>query len=123
VHHDGKGGQQRGTSRREDVLDTVIALRRPDDYRAEQGARFEVVFEKARAFHGDRAQSFEARYETRDGAAIWTRTEISDAELKRVADTVRDGLSVREAADELGMSKSKVQRLREQARVKGLVND
>ena len=29
IHHAGKGGQQRGTSRREDVLDTVIALRGP----------------------------------------------------------------------------------------------
>ena len=32
VHHAGKGGQQRGTSRREDVLDTSISLRRPSDY-------------------------------------------------------------------------------------------
>ncbi len=29
VHHTGTNGRQRGTSRREDVLDTVIALRRP----------------------------------------------------------------------------------------------
>src|SRR5262249_12527012 len=42
VHHAGKGGQQRGTSKREDVLDTVIALRRPQDYNPSQGARFEV---------------------------------------------------------------------------------
>jgi hypothetical protein len=41
-------GRQRGTSRREDALDTVIALRRPDDYSPEQGARFEVHFEKLR---------------------------------------------------------------------------
>ena len=32
IHHAGKGGQQRGTSRREDVLDTIIWLRRPADY-------------------------------------------------------------------------------------------
>ena len=32
VHHAGKTGAQRGTSKREDVLDTVIALRRPGDY-------------------------------------------------------------------------------------------
>jgi RecA-family ATPase len=38
IHHAGKGGQQRGTSRREDVLDTVIGLRRPADYIADQGA-------------------------------------------------------------------------------------
>lgn len=29
VHHDGKTGQQRGSSRREDILDMVIQLRRP----------------------------------------------------------------------------------------------
>jgi putative DNA primase/helicase len=122
VHHDGKGGQQRGTSRREDVLDTVIGLRRPDDYRSDQGARFEIVFEKARGFYGDGAQSFEAKYETRDKAAFWARTELTDAELKRVADAIREGMSVREAADELGMSKSKVGRLRDQARQKGMLD-
>ena len=44
VHHAGKGGQQRGTSRREDVLDTVIALRRPSDYLPSEGARFRGPF-------------------------------------------------------------------------------
>src|SRR3712207_8616616 len=39
IHHQGKGGTQRGTSRKEDVLDTVIALRRPDDYSPAEGAR------------------------------------------------------------------------------------
>ena len=45
IHHAGTNGRQRRTSRREDALDTVIALRRPDDYSPEQGARFEVHFE------------------------------------------------------------------------------
>jgi putative DNA primase/helicase len=49
VHHAGTNGRQRGTSRREDALDTVIALRRPEDYSPEQGARFEVHFEKLRS--------------------------------------------------------------------------
>src|SRR3712207_8895249 len=52
IHHAGKGGQQRGTSRREDALDTVIALRRPADYEPEQGARLEVHLEKARGVAG-----------------------------------------------------------------------
>src|ERR1700704_5475076 len=60
LHHAGKGGGQRGTSRREDVLDTVVSLRRPSDYSPDQGARFEVHFEKARGFHGQAAQPFEA---------------------------------------------------------------
>jgi putative DNA primase/helicase len=48
IHHAGNNGRQRGTSRREDALDTVIALRQPEDYSPEQGARFEVHFEKLR---------------------------------------------------------------------------
>src|SRR5262249_26858531 len=115
LHHAGKTGAQRGTSKREDVLDTVISLRHPADYSPDQGARFEVHFEKCRGFYGDGAQPFEARYEVRDGAALWTRTEITDAERTRVVAAIKDGLSTREAAEELGMSKSKVDRLKRKA--------
>ena len=123
IHHDGKAGQQRGTSRREDVLDAVIGLKRPADYRSDQGARFEVAFEKARGFYGEDAQGFEARYETRDGVALWTRTEITDAELVRVADALRDGMSIRETADELGMHRSRVERLKKRAAEKGMLDE
>ena len=61
IHHSGKGGAQRGTSRREDVLDTVIGLRRPAEYNPEDGAVFEVHFAKSRGFIGDDAKPFEAR--------------------------------------------------------------
>jgi hypothetical protein len=86
-----------------------------------QGARFEVHFEKARGFHGADAQLFEARYEVRDGAAMWTRTAITDAELRRVADAIGGGLSVREAGKALEMPKSKVQRLKDRAEKQGLL--
>src|SRR5262249_56792759 len=98
LDHAGKTGGQRGTSKREDVLDTVISLRHPADYSPDQGARFEVHFEKCRGFYGNGAQPFEARYEVRDGAALWTRTEIVDAERARVVAAIKDGLSTREAA-------------------------
>jgi hypothetical protein len=106
------GGAQRGTSRREDVLDTVMSLRRPADYQPDQGARFEVHFEKAR---GDEAKPFEARYEIRDAGSLWTRTEIVDAERARVDAALKDGMSIREAAEELGIHRSKVERLRKKA--------
>jgi hypothetical protein len=114
-HHAGKGGAQRGTSRREDVLDTVISLRRPADYLPEQGARFEVHFEKSRGFFGNDAQPFEARYEVREQAAVWTRTDIPDADRARVVAAMKDGMSIRDAAKELDMHKSRVERLRRKA--------
>lgn len=60
VHHSNKSGLQRGTSRREDVLDVVIGLRRPVDYRPDEGAKFEVHFEKSRGIYGDDVKPFEA---------------------------------------------------------------
>ena len=122
IHRSGKTGQQRGTSRREDVLDTVIMLCRPADYVADQGARFEIELEKGRAVHGDDARPIEARYEERDGAAVWTRVEITDVELQRVADALRGGLSIRDAANKLGMHKSKVERLKKKAVERGLLD-
>lgn len=61
VHHAGKAGTQRGTSRREDILDIVVALRRPENYRPDEGARFTVRFEKTRNLVGPEAETFEAQ--------------------------------------------------------------
>ena len=112
VHHAGKGGQQRGTSRREDVLDTSISLRHPADYSPVEGARFEVHLEKARGVHGDAARPFEAKLDVRDGMAIWATRELDDANRARVQALLDDGLSVRDIADETGISKSTVQRIK-----------
>lgn len=109
VHHAGKGGQQRGTSRREDVLDLVLTLKRPDDYNTEQGARFEVHFEKARNLMGAESKSFEAQLS--DGE--WTFKDIEDLETLKVVELKEEyGLSYRDIAKEMeGMTKSRAQRL------------
>jgi putative DNA primase/helicase len=113
IHHAGKGGQQRGTSRREDALDTVIALRRPSDYEPDQGARFVVHLEKARGVVGADAAPFEAKLvETGDGGLAWAWSDLAGAQHDRAADLLRDGLSVRDVADEVGMTKSAVHRLK-----------
>ena len=122
AHHTGKNGLQRGTSRREDVLDTVIHLRQPSDYSPEQGARFEVHYEKNRGFYGDDARSFEAKYEERNNAAMWTRTGLADVELDRVANALNEGMSIRDIAEMLGIHKSKVERLKNKAKEMGKLN-
>jgi putative DNA primase/helicase len=121
VHHAGKGGDQRGTSRREDVLDVSISLRRPSDYVASEGARFEVHLEKARGVIGDKAKPFEAKYELRDEAAVWTTRNIEDIDLSRVRELLKvEGMSIRDIAEETKMSKSKVHRLKKQIEIMAL---
>jgi hypothetical protein len=111
VHHAGKAGKQRGTSKREDVLDTVVALRRPDDYRASEGARFTVHFEKARGIFGPEAEPFEAALSTEGGQVSWSRHALADPDASRISLLIEDGKSIRDIARTLGRSKSTVGRI------------
>ncbi|GJD51765.1 hypothetical protein OPKNFCMD_4523 [Methylobacterium crusticola] len=107
VHHSGKGGGQRGTSRKEDVLDSVIALRRPEDYSPAEGARFEVHFEKARGFSGPDAEPFEAALT----ATGWAVRDLDDALEDRVLALHAEGMKQREIAAEVGKSAATVNRI------------
>ena len=107
VHHAGKGGGQRGTSRKEDVLNTVIALKRPPDYSPIQGARFEVHFEKARGFFGEEAKPIEASLKDGD----WSTSDINrDGDDDALVSLREQGLSMREIAQRTGASKSAIDR-------------
>ena len=115
IHHAGKGGQQRGTSRREDVLDTVIALRKPENYSPDSGTCFEVHFEKNRGLYGDNIKPFEAHLETHlsnDGVETinWEYKSLDDSTFDKVCRLSIDGLSNTEITQELGIHKSTVSR-------------
>lgn len=108
VHHTGKGGQQRGTSKKEDILDTVLLLKRPDDYEPRQGARFIVTFDKARGFSGQDADPFEASLDPHTGG--WSRQPLVDKLGQDIRELSGAGLSQREIAKELGCGLATVNR-------------
>jgi hypothetical protein len=111
VHHSGKNGAQRGTSKREDLLDLVLVLKHPTDYDPAEGARFEVRFEKARGFLGDDVAPFEAALGAdARGNLLWTTRPLDDTTQDRVADLLGLGLSQSEIARELSINKSTVSR-------------
>jgi len=117
AHHAGKGKAQRGTSSREDILDVVVNLRRPADYEPNQGARFEVHFEKGRGLLGNATDPFEAWLQTvRDGTQQWTMRSLEDAQAAEIRELNQEGKSIRQIAQELGISKSAVQRALAKAR-------
>jgi len=122
AHHGGKSGAQRGTSKREDMLDVVIELRRPADFDARQGCKFEVHFSKARHLAGEEAQSLSmAMTAGLNGRATWTWSTLEASTFERVADLAREGLAPGEIAAELALHKSSVSRHLRAAREAGVL--
>lgn len=112
IHHAGKSGDQRGTSAKEDIMDTVISLRRPREYAMAEGARFEVHLTKARGILGDDAKPFEANLITEGNALHWQVREIEDVEMEELKRLLDEGYSIRDCAEEMGKSKSAVHRMK-----------
>lgn len=119
VHHAGKGGQQRGTSKREDLLDVVIGLSRPKDYDPTQGAVFVAEFSKARNLTGADAESLELQLGGDDDRAVWLYRTVEVSTYERVVELAKEGLSQSEIANELELNKSNVSRHLRKARELG----
>ena len=126
IHHAGKSGQQRGTSRREDVLDTVISLKRPRDYIQAEGARIEFHFEKSRAILGDEVKPFEAILESKtnkEGLELlkWTWKSLEDSTYDSVCRLANEGLENWEICKELEIHKSTVSRYVQRGKREGTI--
>ena len=120
VHHSGKSGQQRGTSKREDVLDLVLGLKHPPDYVASQGCRMRCTFEKARGLFGADVDPLEIALDTDPaGRPVWTHTTVAAAVEDQVVALALEGLTGTEIAQEVGRHKSSVSRMLKAARVAG----
>lgn len=121
VHHAGKGGQQRGTSKKEDVLDTVINLKHPNDYSPQDGARFEIHFEKARGFDGDAAKPFEVALNSKDEKLKWSFKDVEDKNFQLAIDMYSNDMSMTDIANELSVNKSTVSRWIAKAKNEGRI--
>jgi hypothetical protein len=121
IHHSGKTGAQRGTSKREDLLDVVINLRRPHDYQEADGAVFAVHFEKARSLTGDEIAPIEAKLEQLpDGGQVWTYRSAATAAQDQITALWEGGsLTLTDVYREAGCAKSHAHRTLEAAMAAG----
>lgn len=113
VHHSGKNGLQRGTSKREDVLNSVLDLKRANDYSPEDGACFEIHFRKARGIHGSKVKPIEARLSSNPengGKCEWTWRFLEESTHQKVVELYQEGNSQVDIAKELELNKSTVNR-------------
>ncbi len=95
------------------MLDSVVTLKYPSDYNAEEGLRCIVEYEKSRGFYGEDAKSFEVRMTAGpSGEAVWIVTDSETSLEGRAAELYKLGMSEREVAQELGISNSKAHRLK-----------
>ncbi|CAN7476646.1 AAA family ATPase [Phyllobacterium sp. LjRoot231] len=109
VHHAGKTGIQRGTSKKEDLLDTVIALKKPKNWKAGDPASPEIHFEKNRGFYGADALPFQG-FLGEDGK--WGMKSLSKESQAREAISLRvKGMSIRKIATYLNIPKTNVENL------------
>lgn len=121
IHHSGKGGQQRGTSRREDVLDTVIALKHPSDYTPEHGALFEVHYEKARGICGEEVAPFRAQLRADEDSQEWNIQLLDDSNYEKIINLLNEDISQCDIAKELNVHKSLVSKYKRRATEEGRV--
>jgi putative DNA primase/helicase len=119
IHHAGKGGQQRGTSKREELLDIVIGLSRPTDFDPSQGAVFVAEFTKARNLAGSDVESIELKLGGTDERAEWTWRTVEASTYDRVVALAKEGLRASDIAAELEIHKSNVSRHLRRAREVG----
>lgn len=123
IHHSNKNGGQRGTSRKEDLLDTVITLRKPESYDPREGARFEVHYEKARGFYGEAAIPFEAWLKEENGKFVWHVQKIENPQRNQILTLHEQKRTQREIAEELGLGLGTVNRRLKEAQERNALND
>ncbi len=122
VHHAGKGGKQRGTSAREDALDTIIVLK-PNTSDPTVGVDVDIIFEKSRHIAGSAVASLNFKLKSDPGSndVYW---DIGSPGVSKRNSAIRmmiEGKPYREIAEAVGVSKSMLTKYKEFAITKGWI--
>lgn len=112
LHHAGHSGASRGTTRREDLLDVVIELRKPKEYRASENLRAELIFGKVRGKLSQHAEPLQIWLESdQNGHLSWQWSKLEDVKEMQVIELREKGLSQRDIEKETGIPKTSVVRI------------
>jgi hypothetical protein len=103
------------------VLDVVLVLRRPADYKAEEGARVDLRWSKARGLTDDVVTPCEARLVVDNGRAEWAVREVGARDYDQAVEMYAEGASPGDVALDLGVSRATAFRWRGQARREGRI--
>src|SRR5262249_47324216 len=110
IHHEGKSGTQRGTSKREDVCDTIIRLKehQTDQDDDKEALTCELIFTKAREFYGTDRAPLILRLSTKSGAAEWSYVTVREHTRDRIREMLKQGMPQKQMAKELKLSEGRI---------------
>jgi putative DNA primase/helicase len=115
VHHEGKSNSQRGTSKREDVLDTIVRLKEVEDDTdgepQENAGLFELHFTKGREISGGEREPLRVRLSTVAGIAEWNRETVRDVLRERIIALSKEGVSQKDIAKQVGLTAGRVSQI------------
>jgi hypothetical protein len=125
LHHVSKDGRQRGTSAREDNIDTSIMLKSPHDYTTEDGARFIMEISKKRVdtkyLHLLSDVEFKLILDENKNH-VWTFGNAKAKTKDEILKLLDEGLSQTDIKDTLGIDKAYISRIRKKAIKDGLLS-
>jgi hypothetical protein len=116
VHHLGKGGEQRGTSAREDNVDSILYVKKPKNYNASDGARFGLHFDKFRGRVEDENRDLlkdRVLWYKQNGQGEWVWDEhdtLLESSRELLKDLVESGETLTRLAEKHHMSQPTVTR-------------
>jgi hypothetical protein len=125
LHHTGKGGDQRGTSAREDNLDCSLTLWQPYRYVPEDGARFICSFKKARVATSDLPLIADTQFrltEDQDGCLVWAWENVRKETRKEILRLSDEGHKGTDIAAALGITRGRVSQVIKKATEDGILS-
>jgi len=114
IHHEGRNKIARGTSKREDVLDTIVRLeeRQDDDLVKERGIEFVLTFTKAREFGGEDRTPLVLSLSTASGTAEWSYRKERDLKKERIiALSKQPGMTHKKIAAEMKLTEGRISQI------------
>lgn len=111
VHHQGRSGKARGTTKREDGIEVSVGLKARDDLADDDCSAFELVFDKHRGFFGADAAPRIMRYSQTSDGIDWSYETKCENIKSRVSELFNEGYKQVDIAKELHITKGRVSQI------------
>lgn len=111
VHHEGRNNKPRGTSKREDTLDTMIGLSPMPNVEGEDSTTIQLAFTKHRGFFGTETTPRVLQLSTETKRAVWSLGTSPKSTRDRVFELRDDGMKAADIARQLSITAGRVSQI------------